>query len=228
MRKPRGKAQVRIRADLALRWARTADILVLVLWDVESSVGWYSIPELADLHSELAEKGRRNISLTILSKNLFDADAARHIAWEGRLAHLARFVRNFRRLQEEEAQIEPGEHRWADEAISEAVVDMMVDLGILEKVTVKRREVVPSREFRKFFLDMARDTRGAQPASAEEIDEYFKEISFASYFMWISDVIGCAISASLMSEMVPIVDYFFNPESPRGSLGHLSYGRRSI
>lgn len=57
--KPNGRKTIRVRADLALRWARTADVLLLVLWDVENDQGWYCLPSFGALHSELAAKTGR-------------------------------------------------------------------------------------------------------------------------------------------------------------------------
>jgi len=122
-----------IRADLALRWARTADLLVMVLWDVDNNCGWYVVPSLTDLHSDLVRKDRDKIAIEVHSENQFNEKSAQTIAWEARLEHLSRFVRSFRKLQQEVEDTEPGDSAWANEAVGEAVIDIMLDLGILDK-----------------------------------------------------------------------------------------------
>jgi hypothetical protein len=154
MYKTGGKSSIRVRADVALRWARTADILVLVLWDVGRNIGWYSIPGLTELHAELAEKDREEISLQVYSKDRFNTDSAKVIALEARLEHLGR-------LQEETRDSEPGDSSWANEAVAEAVIDMMIDLDMVKRTRENRRKFYINPKFRKVIVEDAARPRHA-------------------------------------------------------------------
>jgi hypothetical protein len=58
--KTTGKAAISIRADLALRWARSANKLILILWDVKNHIGWYSTATPGELgHRDLIKKSGR-------------------------------------------------------------------------------------------------------------------------------------------------------------------------
>lgn len=200
MDRPEGRAGIRVRADLALRWARTADILVLVLWDVSRNVGWYSIPHLSELHSELAEKDRRKICLYINSEDRFNFRSAETVAWRARLEHLSRFVRNFRMLQLEQDDIDPGPGKslWAQQAIVEAVIDTMLDLKMINCSPQDKQQLVVSPEFWKLFT-------GALERNVPEPDETIR--SHASQMLmlcilgWIGGIAGNGVSHSLLREI---------------------------
>jgi hypothetical protein len=204
MNRPDGRTQVRVRADLALRWARSADILVLVLWDVENDLGWYSIPRLTDLHSELANKGRQMFSLHINSSDLFNSDSARAIAWEARLEHLAGFIRNFRRMQEEQRdEDDPDKGSWANEAIAEAVIDMMADLNMVD---LKHKNGQRSLTINAEFKDFIRGNGGeVDEESTEDMDEYVLQLVLISLLKKISYEAGTGASISVLTEMSSIV-----------------------
>jgi Domain of unknown function (DUF4365) len=206
MKNPGGKAQIRVRADQALRWARSADIVVLVLWDVENNVGWYSMPGLSNLHAELIAKDRQNIQLTVHSDNLFDTNAARDVAWVARQEHLAKFVRDMR-VSEIETQDEPDDGRWAHEAIVEATVDMMIDLGILKKVPGEKldkgRVIVITQAFHELFLAEA----GKRvPGNADEIDDFLMEAALVSLLSWGGNITKVGISQPLIPEMLMVLE----------------------
>jgi Domain of unknown function (DUF4365) len=215
MKNPGGRTQIRVRADLALRWARTADLLVLILWDIQDDVGWYSIPALTDLHSELAEKSGEMIPLEINSENQFNARTVGDIAWHARLEHLARFVRNFRRLQEEIRDSEPGEGLWADEAVLEAVMDMMVNLDMLEPVRRAGRAMIITPQFRQLIIDTAEEIPDKPIA---EVDEYLMHMILRSVLQWISRITTSAVSISLLTEMVGVVEHALELRKFRASL----------
>jgi hypothetical protein len=202
--KARGKTQVRVRADLALRWSRTADILVLVLWDIDSDIGWYAVPTRTELHGELAGLGRSIIGLSIDSTNLFNSESAQIIAWGARMEHLAGFVRNFRGMQEEDRDDnDPDKGRWATEAIAEAVVEMMVHLKMVD-LTLRDglRAVTINPNFKNSLLDKAEEMGSAAP---DEAEEYVDHLLLVSLLTQIKKEAACGVSVAVLAEMAPIV-----------------------
>jgi hypothetical protein len=92
MRQPARKVTVPVRNDLALRWARTADVVVLVYWDVEAATGWYAIPETQVDLVRLADTPDATTRITVLSNDRFDTASARHLALRARLEHATKIV----------------------------------------------------------------------------------------------------------------------------------------
>jgi hypothetical protein len=202
--KAHGKTQVRVRADLALRWSRTADILVLVLWDIDNDIGWYAIPTRTELHAELAGLSRSMITLSIDSTDLFNSESAQVIAWEARMEHLAGFVRNFRSMQEEDRDDnDPDKGLWATAAVTEAVVEMMVNLKMVDlALKCGLRAVTINPDFKNFVLDNAEEMGSAAPDEAEDYVDY---LLFGSLLKQIGKEAACGASIAVLAEMAPIV-----------------------
>lgn len=204
-----GKTQVRVRADLALRWSRTADILVLVLWDIANDVGWYAIPTRTELHGELAGLGHAMIALPIDSADRFNSESAQVIAWEARMEHLAGFVRNFRGMQEEDYDDnDPDKGLWATVAITEAIVEMMVNLNMVD-LTLHRdlRAATINPDFKNSVLDNAEEMGSATPDEAEDYVDY---LLLSSLLKQIEKEAACGVSVAVLAEMAPIAYTMLN------------------
>ncbi len=214
---PGRRIGIRVRADLALRWARTADLLVLVLWDVNRDFGWYSIPHLSELHSELAEKDRRKISLYIKSEDLFNLNSAEVIAWRARLEHLSRFVRNFRVLETETDSFDPGPGKslWAHQAITEAVTDALLDLEMINYSSQDKQQFVVSPEFWELFTGAIKRN---EPKPGLTIISYVDQMLLLCILGWVDRKAGIGISHSLLKEMSYFMDAFCGLDRLRLSL----------
>jgi hypothetical protein len=206
-----GKTQVRVRADLALRWSRTADILVLVLWDIGNDIGWYAIPTRTELHAELAGLGRAMVALPIDSADLFNSESAQVIAWEARMEHLAGFIRNFRGMQEEDYDDnDPDKGLWATAAIVEAVAEMMVNLNMIDLALHRDlRAVAINPDFKNSVAGNALEMGSAAP---DEAEDYVDWLLFSSLLKQIEKEAGCGVSVAVLAEMAPIVYRILNLE----------------
>lgn len=79
----RPKAQafvVSVRNDLLARWSRFADEVVLVLWDVKDSKGWYALPQEQVDDLELLTFPKRESRVRVSPSNVFDTNAATFLA----------------------------------------------------------------------------------------------------------------------------------------------------
>ncbi|MGW6842272.1 DUF4365 domain-containing protein [Streptomyces sp. NPDC054958] len=84
--------RVSVKSDQVLRWARTADLVVAVLWDVTRDRGWFTLPQDQFDHVDLAAGGRSFISLEFASEVTFDQTAVEKLAWAARIEHANRSV----------------------------------------------------------------------------------------------------------------------------------------
>ena len=86
-----------VRLDTAMRWIRTIDLVVVVLWDVERDAGWYAVPRRQVDDWQGRKTGQKNVTLHFgksletepipPSKGVFDPEAAYRLAWESRFEH---------------------------------------------------------------------------------------------------------------------------------------------
>lgn len=70
--------------DHVLRWLRTADEVIVVLWDVELDAGWYAHPQQVD---EWGILQRTTVTLSFDQADKFDATAIDALVWSSRLRH---------------------------------------------------------------------------------------------------------------------------------------------
>ncbi|MGV9675449.1 DUF4365 domain-containing protein [Nocardia sp. NPDC003482] len=83
----------------ALRWVNTADLVVVVQWDITRNTGWYVIPKDVIRSYDLLESGRPTIGLRFEPNLILDAEAVNRITWDARLWHASRRI-SFARLSD--------------------------------------------------------------------------------------------------------------------------------
>lgn len=81
----------------AMRWIRTIDMVIVVLWDVEREAGWYAVPrrQVDEWQSELA--GKESVTLRFgkppgsergpASMGVFSREGLDRLVWESRFEH---------------------------------------------------------------------------------------------------------------------------------------------
>ncbi|REH42563.1 uncharacterized protein DUF4365 [Kutzneria buriramensis] len=80
-----GPLSVPVSSSLLLRWERTVDLVVVVLWDVVNRVGWYATPQEKFSQRDLLANLNGDMKLEISRDKPFDLAAAEHLAWEARI-----------------------------------------------------------------------------------------------------------------------------------------------
>lgn len=76
----------------ALKWARSMDLAIVVLWDVERNFGLWSIPKDSLDEWDWRNQGSRKIKLFFSENSLFNVEQAQKIAWLARIDHYATLV----------------------------------------------------------------------------------------------------------------------------------------
>jgi hypothetical protein len=78
--------------DQALRWVRSAEMVIVVLWDVEREVGLWSIPQ-QDLHEwNLVAFKQRKTRLLFTEEKVFDVSSVARLGWRARMDHYANLL----------------------------------------------------------------------------------------------------------------------------------------
>ncbi|MFF2402801.1 DUF4365 domain-containing protein [Streptomyces goshikiensis] len=87
-----GLPSVRIQAHQVLRWSRTADLVVVVLWNVIEERGWFVLPQGNFDPIELRENPSRMLTLSFSRDRPFDCGSVTSLAWGARIEHTNRAV----------------------------------------------------------------------------------------------------------------------------------------
>ncbi|MFI2378989.1 DUF4365 domain-containing protein [Streptomyces sp. NPDC018964] len=98
--------QVNVKAKQVLRWARTADLVVAVLWDTTNDRGWFTLPQDQFDHVELSGRADRSVRLSFSHDFPFDQTAVKRLAWAARIEHANRSVVYARACLEEAVEME--------------------------------------------------------------------------------------------------------------------------
>lgn len=86
----RNLPSVRVKADQVLRWARTADLVIVVLWDVLSDRGWFTMPQEQFDHVELSNRSNSSTTISFSKESAFDQNAVAQLCWAARIEHANR------------------------------------------------------------------------------------------------------------------------------------------
>ena len=78
---------LRVSLEHALKWARSQDLVVVVLWDVTANRGLWSIPQEDFDEWSWRNLRAKTIRLRFDEDSAFDIECAQRIAWKARIAH---------------------------------------------------------------------------------------------------------------------------------------------
>ena len=112
---PKERFSLQVPLATAIRWIRTIDLVVVVLWDVEAEAGWYAVPrrQVDDWDGTVSGKKSTTLHLGQLSqteprpfsKDRFTPETVARLTWESRFEH-------FRLLAlSEDTSVERGQER---------------------------------------------------------------------------------------------------------------------
>ncbi|MEU3348785.1 DUF4365 domain-containing protein [Streptomyces sp. NPDC006700] len=76
-----------LKADQVLRWSRSSDLMIVVLWDVTNNLGWYTIPRGEFDHVRLLESQPGKVPLRMDRSRPFNRSAVDRLAWKARIGH---------------------------------------------------------------------------------------------------------------------------------------------
>lgn len=94
LRKKSGGYSIQVSLEHALKWARSKDLVVVVLWDVERDLGYWTVPKACVDEWNLYTADSRTSSLHFSETAVFDAAQAGFICWLARIDHYATLVNN--------------------------------------------------------------------------------------------------------------------------------------
>jgi Domain of unknown function (DUF4365) len=88
----------------ALRWARSADPVIVVLWDVEKEAGRFAeAPGNVKVWGGIDE-GRKTVSLVFPPDQVFDVEAVQRLAWDSRMQRFRDLLAQHKVFEEEHAE----------------------------------------------------------------------------------------------------------------------------
>jgi hypothetical protein len=126
-----GDLRLPVSFDHALRWARSADLVAVVLWDVESSRGWYTLPlsQVDQIGGFINE--RQTMTLQFDRRDAFSSEVVHSLAWESRINHFRYLMLSARSIDRDRA--ERGEEK--SRLIKLLALDFLILLGIVEQTS---------------------------------------------------------------------------------------------
>lgn len=131
-----GHARKTFKRDHIIRWIRSPDLVVIVLWDVVSNEGYYVIPTQHVAEADLIRStAKTRVPLWFCAEGKLDAKGIKALEWTARLEHFDRLLTQALRLEElSEHQTHRSFHR---KSVTALCTDFLATLGILEKYEAK-------------------------------------------------------------------------------------------
>jgi hypothetical protein len=73
--------------DQAMRWIRTLDLVLMVLWDVVGEVGWYALPASQVDPVKGVSSGQKSVTIRFDEDDILTKEAVDSLTWRSRLEH---------------------------------------------------------------------------------------------------------------------------------------------
>jgi hypothetical protein len=128
-----------ISTEMAMRWVRTLDMVLAVLWDVGGDVGWYALPTKQVDPVECVGSGEEDVTIYFDEDDVLTKEAVDSLVWRSRLEHYRLLVLSARDAQvareEEEAKSRKKKKRHVHERVLFAM-----DFTDLLKITERHLE----------------------------------------------------------------------------------------
>ncbi|MEU0667805.1 DUF4365 domain-containing protein [Streptomyces lavendulocolor] len=189
--------KVRVKGQQILRWARSADIVVAVLWDVKNDCGWYVMPQGYFDHVELKERAQDELPLIFSRALPFDDAAVERLAWLARIEHANRSVQQaLATLDEAQYMEDEANTNFHYGALASLVFDFSVMIGIGR----------PEGGFTSDFLEDLADTLLEHGEQEEDLEKAAREALLISIFQMIHfNCAGNGAPLALVSELATAI-----------------------
>jgi Domain of unknown function (DUF4365) len=131
-----GEMSFSVSFDHAARWARSADLVVVVLWDVERGEGWYALPRRQIDAWQDMTSGSHTATLRFSEDAVLSTEAVNLLAWESRIDHYRMLILHARAIEEE------------TQDQSRSLLRIVIALDFMEMLEVVEREGEDGVRFR--------------------------------------------------------------------------------
>lgn len=82
-----GGFRLSIPFEQAMRWMRTLDLVLLVLWDTAEQVGWYALPAEQVDPIKGVNSGQSSVTIRFAENDILSKEAVNTLIWRSRLEH---------------------------------------------------------------------------------------------------------------------------------------------
>lgn len=181
---------MKVSLDHALKWVRSADLVVVVLWDVEKNFGLWSIPKDSvdewDWYLLKTEKSR----LIFKENSLFDVENALKIGWIARVNHYQSLLNN---ALDRDLHYQEFPHHKPDDYKDRAP---LITFDFLRLVQILDDEFI-DMAFYEYYRNTMDEIRKKHPDEPEDMVE--GEAAMLSILRWINYVSkGCGVPTTLL------------------------------
>ncbi|MCH7663126.1 MAG: DUF4365 domain-containing protein [Chloroflexi bacterium] len=159
-----GSYSINVSFDHALKWIRSTDPVVVVLWDVTDDFGLFTIPKDSmdqwDLYLEPDKQNKLNFASTAV----FDEAEATKISWRARINHYATLMASAIQLDEwhlEMSDLGPEAAQKHHSQVPLLAFDLLKRIGVLDNHFI-------DPEFLDYYENAMTNISRKEPTTAEE------------------------------------------------------------
>lgn len=203
---------IKVKLDHVLKWARSGDLVLVVLWDVEKDFGLWSIPKDNLKEWDYRLRDANTLRLEFQETSLFDKEQANKIGWIARMDHYTGLIgkaleRDVSHLlcEEDGTRGVVAHKRWSP----------FIALNFLKLLFILGSDTVDT-SFMKSYRRV-RSTIRSKDSSISRHD--LKEMALVLALLWRIDYLtgGCAVSASLLEACTEVARAFIDAVSDKSS-----------
>jgi len=164
----KGGLSLSVSKDHAIRWVRSTDLIVVVLWDVEAKIGWYAVPAGQIDQWDGLSSGHATTTIHFADSDRLTPKVAERLAWESRIDHYRHLTLSARDIDAEAKEDGRDSHLWVLVAL-----EFIHLLGLADRRQREADEYQVQDEtrtiFRRYFEEERNEGEGikeAVPAAA--------------------------------------------------------------
>jgi hypothetical protein len=190
----------------AIRWVRSSDEVVVVLWDVSEEVGYFAKPSEQVDQWHWAGTGQASTTLKFDPEHVLDVEAVHRLAWESRMWH------HYKLLLVAETRADEMAEEPEDEQDEESIaLPMLLTLDFLSVVKVIERVdgglVVAEQSRAVFQAEITKLLQEAgQSVDAAELKDLMTEAAIVTLLTQTGDVTnGLGLPTRVIAQSVTVL-----------------------
>ena len=191
---------IRIKADQSLRWVRSADLVIVVLWDVSKKVGYWTLPAGCLHEWKLLFGKTKTVKLSFDKRDKFNQDSLNKIGWLARTHHYELLLN--RSVMDDASNFDDKNHESQTPLL---LLDFLKKIGVITKNGISKDL---RKRYKKFLIIFKKDGINKK-----------KDLSAMASIMAIMEIFsdiapGVGLHSTIIAEAGRMVDEILSEPKP--------------
>ncbi len=217
-RRRNGQMSYSVPAKQVVRWARSADPVIVVLWDIQQALGYFAIiPDNVQSWDGVADAMPKSVKVMFTADRKFDVEGVTQLAWTTRM-HRYRGLLLEATARVEHAEAMGGSDKPAHNMRALVVLDLLESLEIVEAKMGGYKLALGASEMYEAIL---RELVANHPHdTVDEMAQLVWGAAAMTFMRWAEEVTGNGVYGEHIFAVAEIMICLFSPPEDLKALAH--------